>query len=69
MRLANGYNGYLPPPRHHELGGYETWPGRGSYLEVDAEPKIRAALLGLLRKVSEAGQPVESTNSADVNIP
>ena len=51
--LANGYNGYLPPPRHHELGGYETWPGRGSYLEVDAEPKIRASLLELLRQVAD----------------
>jgi hypothetical protein len=50
--LANGYNGYLPTPRHHALGGYETWTGRGSYLEVDAEPKIRAALLDLLGQVA-----------------
>ncbi|MGH9160395.1 MAG: neutral/alkaline non-lysosomal ceramidase N-terminal domain-containing protein, partial [Vicinamibacteraceae bacterium] len=32
--LANGYNGYLPPPEHHELGGYETWRARSSYLET-----------------------------------
>jgi hypothetical protein len=51
--LANGYNGYLPPPHQHALGGYETWPGQGSYLEVDAEPKIRAALLDLLAQVAE----------------
>ncbi|MCA9444675.1 MAG: hypothetical protein KC964_28070, partial [Candidatus Omnitrophica bacterium] len=25
IELANGYNGYLPTPKHHELGGYETW--------------------------------------------
>ena len=25
--LAHGYYGYLPTPRHHELGGYETWLG------------------------------------------
>ncbi len=25
--LTNGYMGYLPTPRQHELGGYETWLG------------------------------------------
>ena len=25
--IANGKHGYLPTPRHHELGGYETWLG------------------------------------------
>ena len=25
IEIANGYNGYLPPPEQHELGGYETW--------------------------------------------
>ena len=28
IELANGYNGYLPTPEHHELGGYETWRAR-----------------------------------------
>jgi len=50
MELANGYNGYLPTPEQHELGGYETWPARSSYLEVQAEAKIRAAALELLRQ-------------------
>ncbi|MCA9081158.1 MAG: hypothetical protein KDA58_11415, partial [Planctomycetaceae bacterium] len=27
VELAHGYFGYLPTPRHHDLGGYETWPG------------------------------------------
>jgi hypothetical protein len=40
ISLANGYNGYLPTPEHHKLGGYETWRARSSYLEVDAAPKI-----------------------------
>jgi hypothetical protein len=40
IELANGYNGYLPTPEHHKLGGYETWRARSSYLEVDAAPKI-----------------------------
>ena len=51
IELANGYGGYLPPREQHELGGYETWPARSSYLEVDAEQDIRQALLGLLRDV------------------
>jgi hypothetical protein len=25
--IANGYNGYLPTPAQHKLGGYETWLG------------------------------------------
>jgi len=48
IELANGYNGYLPPPEQHELGGYETWRARSSYLQVDAEPKIVATLVRLL---------------------
>ncbi len=27
MGIANGYNGYLPTPEQHKLGGYETWLG------------------------------------------
>ena len=53
IELANGYNGYLPTPQQHEWGGYETWPARSSYLEVEAEPKIRSVVLELLRKVAE----------------
>jgi len=51
IELANGYGGYLPPPEQHKLGGYETWPARSSFLEVDAEPKIRHTLLSLLQSV------------------
>jgi neutral ceramidase len=51
IELANGYNGYLPTPAQHKLGGYETWRARSSYLEVDASTKITAALLELLDKV------------------
>jgi len=56
ISLANGYNGYLPTARQHELGGYETWPARSSYLEVQAESKIRAAILDLLRETGRRGQ-------------
>ena len=49
--LANGYNGYLPTPEHHQLGGYETWRARSSYLEVDASTKVSSGLFELLRKL------------------
>jgi hypothetical protein len=51
IELANGYNGYLPTPEQHKLGGYETWRARSSYLEVDASPKITATVLELLNQV------------------
>jgi hypothetical protein len=53
ISLANGYNGYLPTPEHHALGGYETWRARSSYLEVGASPKITHDLLRLLNELSE----------------
>lgn len=53
IELANGYNGYLPTPGQHDLGGYETWRARSSYLAKDAEPKIRSTLLELLKSVAE----------------
>ena len=52
ISLANGYNGYLPTPKQHEFGGYETWLSRVSYLEVQASEKIRDELLRLLGRVT-----------------
>jgi hypothetical protein len=52
IELANDYCGYLPTAEHHELGGYETWRARSSFLEVGAEAKIRAKILELLKEVS-----------------
>jgi len=52
IELANGYYGYLPPPEQFPLGGYTTWRARSSCLEVQAEPKIAAAVLGLLEKAA-----------------
>lgn len=51
IELANGYNGYLPTPKHHAWGGYETWRARSSYLEVNASVKITETLLGLLKEL------------------
>src|SRR5205085_7062139 len=55
IELANGNEGYIPPPEQHELGGYTTWAARTAGLEVDAESKIVDALLKLLEDV--AGKP------------
>jgi len=52
ISLANGSEGYIPPPEQHELGGYTTWRARSSCLETDAEPKIRATALKLLKQVA-----------------
>lgn len=51
LQLANGYNGYLPPPEQHVLGGYTTWPAISSYLELEASEKIRTHLLRMLAQV------------------
>lgn len=53
IALANGYNGYLPPPEQHRLGGYETWRARSSYLDTKAEPIIRETQLGLLKSIAK----------------
>ena len=64
ITLANGEEGYIPPPEQHALGGYSTWEARTSCLEVEAEPKIVEAVLGLLEEVAgrsrRAVRPVES---------
>jgi len=53
ISLANGYNGYLPTTHHHQLGGYETWRARSSYLEVDAAEKITTEMKRLLAEVAK----------------
>jgi hypothetical protein len=52
LPLANGYDGYLPPPEQFPLGGYTTWRARSSCLETLAEPKIRATLSTMLSEVA-----------------
>lgn len=55
IELANGGDGYIPPPEQHLLGGYNTWPARSAGLEVQAEPKIAEAAVRMLETV--AGKP------------
>jgi hypothetical protein len=52
IELANGYNGYLPTVEQHKLGGYETWPAKSSYLEIDAAPKIVDLSIELLNDMN-----------------
>lgn len=55
MELANGHYGYLPTPRQHDLGGYETWLGT-NVLEIEASDKIEAVLLELLHEVAHSSE-------------
>jgi len=50
IELVHGYYGYLPTPRHFELGGYETWPGT-CVLEPTASTQIMDALLEMAEDV------------------
>jgi hypothetical protein len=54
IELANGWNRYLPTPRQHRLGGYETWLGT-NMLEIQASEKIENVVLDLLREVTPGG--------------
>jgi putative membrane-bound dehydrogenase-like protein len=55
VELANGADGYIPPPEQHKLGGYTTWPARTAGLEIPAETKIVDALVDGLEQVT--GKP------------
>jgi hypothetical protein len=50
IELANGGYGYLPTPRQHDLGGYETWLGTNR-VQKDASVKIVARLMELLESL------------------
>jgi len=52
IELAHGYYGYLPTPRHFELGGYETWPGT-NYLEPQASVKILDNLIQMANELKQ----------------
>jgi hypothetical protein len=51
--IANGYNGYLPTPEHHKLGGYETWLGT-NWVQEDASVIITDQLLEMLAELAKA---------------
>ncbi|MEL6109517.1 MAG: neutral/alkaline non-lysosomal ceramidase N-terminal domain-containing protein [Planctomycetota bacterium] len=49
--LANGRYGYLPTPKQHRLGGYETWLGT-NYVQKDASVLIERELKGMLTELA-----------------
>ncbi len=53
IELANGSYGYLPTPRQHRLGGYETWLGT-NFVEFDASIKIVNSILGMFDELDSA---------------
>ena len=65
IELANGAEGYIPPPEQHSLGGYTTWPARSAALEVGAEPKIVEALLLSLEQLSKTKRKSRTPAACD----
>ncbi|MDX1945288.1 MAG: hypothetical protein SFU86_07765 [Pirellulaceae bacterium] len=53
VELANGCEGYIPPPEQHPLGGYTCWRARTACLVPQAERQIRAGVLDLLAAVAK----------------
>lgn len=52
VELANGGYGYLPTPRQHKLGGYETWLGTNK-VQKDASEILVKNLLEMLNGLFE----------------
>ncbi len=50
IELANDSRGYLPTPRQHELGGYETWMGTNR-VQLDASERITEQLLEMMAEI------------------
>ena len=51
VELAHGYLGYLPTPRQHRLGGYETWLGTNR-VESKASDKLLDALVEMATELT-----------------
>ncbi len=52
LGIANGYNGYLPTPEQHKLGGYETWLGTNR-VQLDASVVLTDKLLEMLGELKK----------------
>ena len=52
VSIAHGYLGYLPTPRHHDLGGYETWIGTNR-LEKEASVKMLDQLVEMTNEMNQ----------------
>jgi neutral ceramidase len=51
IELANSYLGYIPTVEGHQVGGYETWRAKSSFLERDAAPKMVDSVVGQLQRL------------------
>ena len=60
VELANGFFGYLPPEAQFAWGGYETWPARSSFLEEEAESKIRQAVGEMMEELRRGRDSAKS---------
>ena len=61
VELNHGYFGYLPTPRHFELGGYETWPGT-NFLEPQASVKMMDSLLEMAGELKDTTTKPKATS-------
>lgn len=52
VSIAHGYFGYLPSPRHFDLGGYETWIGTNR-LEPEASVKMLEELVEMTNDLAK----------------
>jgi len=52
VELANGAEGYIPPPEALPLGGYNAWPARTAGLQPDADTIIADTLLSMFEELS-----------------
>ena len=52
IELANGSEGYIPPPEQHALGGYTTWPARPRDSRFKPSPGLSRPTLSLLEQVA-----------------
>ena len=64
VELANGSFGYLPTPRHHKLGGYETWLGTNR-LEIEASDKLLAELVAMAGEIKTARESAGKASALD----
>ncbi len=52
IELANDSRGYLPTPRQHDLGGYETWMGTNR-VQLDASDLITKTILEMMAELHQ----------------
>ncbi|HEV8377277.1 MAG TPA: hypothetical protein VGP99_00385, partial [Tepidisphaeraceae bacterium] len=57
IELANGAEGYIPPPEQHFLGGYTTWAARTAGLESKAEWLIVENMTLMLHRLARLRVP------------